>query len=92
MGRARLHGARRGERAWAKIVQEFQSSGISQQAFCRREGIALSSLQRWRQRIGSSSGAGFVELVPTESAPRPSTASWALDLTLPNGVSIRFQG
>jgi transposase-like protein len=92
MGRDRRRGARRGEKTWAKIVREFQSSGLSQQAFCRREGVALSSLQRWRQRIGSSSGAGFVELVPTESVPRPSTSSWSLELTLPNGASIRFQG
>jgi len=90
MGRGR--GVRRGEKEWAKIIRRFESSGLSGTVFCQKEGLALSSLQRWRQRLALRVSAPFVELVPpTESTPAPSSA-WSLELTLPNGASIRLQG
>jgi len=92
MGRNRRRGVRRGEKEWAKIVHRFESSGLTGAAFCQREGLALSSLQRWRQRLPSRGVASFVELVPpTVSAP-PSSSGWSVELTLPNGASVRFQG
>ena len=93
MGQRRGRGVRRGERAWSEIVRQFEASGLSSKAFCRREGVALSSLQRWRQRIGPHSGTRFVELVPPETRVSTSSpSSWSLELTLPNGASIRLQG
>ena len=89
MGRGR--GVRRGEKEWAKIVRRFESSGLAGTVFCNREGLALSSLQRWRQRLASGSSAPFVELVPP-AAPAAVSSGWSLELTLPNGASIRFQG
>ena len=92
MGQDRERGVRRGAKTWAKIVQRFESSGLAGTVFCQREGLALSSLQRWRQRLASRGSAPFVELVPrTVVAPTPSSG-WSLELTLPNGASIRFQG
>ena len=92
MGRNRRRGMRRGEKEWAKIVHRFESSGLAGATFCQREGLASSSLQRWRQRLPSRGVASFVELVPpTVSAP-PSSSGWSVEFTLPNGASIRFQG
>jgi hypothetical protein len=90
MGRGR--GARRGKKEWAKIVQRFESSGLAGRAFCQNEGLALSSLQRWRQRLASRASAPFVELVPTTAAAPTLSSAWSLELTLPNGASIRLQG
>ena len=92
MGRSWRRRVRRDGKAWAEIVRQFESSGLGSKEFCRREGVALSSLQRWRQRIGRQRNGGFVELVPSPEAPSPSSAGWSLELTLPNGASIRLQG
>jgi len=92
MGRDRRRVVRRGEKEWSKIVHRFESSGLAGTVFCQREGLALSSLQRWRQRLSSRCSAPFVELVPpTVSASAPSSG-WSCELTLPNGASVRFQG
>ena len=82
---------RRDEKQWTEIFKRFESSGLSSRDFCRCEGLALSSFQRWRRRLGSIAPAEFVELVPTvQSSAAPS--SWSLDVSLPNGVCLRFQG
>jgi len=87
----RGRGVRRGEKEWAKIIRRFESSGLAGAVFAKKEGLALSSLQRWRQRIASRGSAPFVELVPpTASTPAPPSA-WSFELTLPNGASIRLQ-
>jgi hypothetical protein len=83
---------RRGEKEWTKIVQRFESSGLAGIVFCQREGLALSSLQRWRQRLSSRGSAPFVELVPPAASEPASSPGWSLELTLPNGASIRLQG
>ena len=88
----RKRGVRRGEKEWAKIIRRFESSGLAGTVFCEKEGLALSSLQRWRQRLASRVSAPFVELVPPPPSTAPGASSWSLELTLPNGASIRLQG
>jgi hypothetical protein len=83
---------RRGEKEWATIIQRFESSGLAGATFCRSEGLALSSLQRWRQRLASRGAASFVELVPPKAAAPTISSGWSFELTLPNGASIRLQG
>ena len=90
MGRGR--GVRRGAKEWAKIVRRFESSGLAGTVFCEKQGLAMSSLQRWRQRLGSRGSAPFVELVPPTASALPPASGWSLELTLPNGASIRLHG
>jgi len=91
MPKGKYHRSRHSEAQWIEILKRFESSGLSVRDFCRREGLASSSFQRWRNRLGSVAAAEFVELVP---AVQPSAASsrWSLDVSLPNGVCLRFQG
>lgn len=91
MASSRVRRVRRGEKQWAEILRRFESSRLGAAAFCHREGLALSSLQRWRQRLGSPAEARFVELVPAVSAGEGQSA-WSLELVLPNGVAIRLRG
>lgn len=82
---------RRSKKEWTAILQRFASSGEGSREFCRREGLALSTLQRWRQRLRTIRAKGFVELV--QAAPAEAAgASWGLEVTLPNGVCLRFRG
>ena len=82
---------RRDKKQWTEISKRFDSSGLSTRDFCQREGLALSSFQRWRLRLGSVVPAEFVELVPTVTA-EPPTSGWSLEIALPNGVQLRFRG
>lgn len=89
MARRGKRGVRRDEKQWIEILRRFEASGLGVTAFCKREGLALSSWQRWRRRLGSKASAQFVDLVPTTPAP---SSEWAVELTFPNGVSIRLRG
>ena len=91
MPNSRSKRTRRTKAQWSEILERFDLSDQDQRQFCRREGLALSSLQRWRRRLGSVAAAEFVELVPTSSPSIPSS-TWSLDVSLPKGVSLRFQG
>ncbi len=91
MPKSRSNRTRRTKAQWTEILRQFESTGQDSRGFCRREGLALSSFQRWRRRLGSVAGTDFVELVPTSSPSIPSS-SWSLDVSLPSGVSLRFQG
>jgi hypothetical protein len=42
---------RRDKQQWTEIFKRFDSSGLSTRDFCRREGLAPSSFQRWRRRL-----------------------------------------
>ena len=46
---ARKH---RGESEWRRLVAEQERSGLSQRAFCEREGLCVQSLTNWRRRLG----------------------------------------
>jgi len=82
---------RRTETEWVGILKRFQSSDLTVREFCRREGVSLSSFQRWRSRLRTAAAAEFVELVPaaTSGAPEP---GWSLEIALPNGAQLRFRG
>jgi len=96
MARVRACWVRRSERQWVEILRRFGSSGLGARGFSRREGVSLSSLQRWRRRLGPAVAGDFVELVPPTAA-RPTPAiqagapSWSLEVVLPNGACLRFR-
>lgn len=88
MREKRKRGVRRTEKQWIEILRRFESSGGGSSEFCRREGLPLSSLQRWRSRLGRVPSEKFVELVAT-AVP---LANWSLEVSLPGGACLRFQG
>ena len=91
MPRKRKRGVRRNEKQWIEILRRFESSGLGSRQFCQSNGLPLSSLQRWRNRLGPVPPAKFVELVPPASASTVA-ANWSLEVLLPGGASLRFQG
>ncbi len=83
---------RRTEDEWRGLVNRWQTSGQSVREFCRDQKIQASSLQRWRGRLAVSPGTTeFVSVTPPAVA-KVSTGSWSLELVLPNGCTLRFQG
>lgn len=38
-------------RYWSEHMKGWQASGLSQRAYCQREGVALSSFDHWRRQL-----------------------------------------
>jgi hypothetical protein len=80
---------RRTRDEWREILSQWEKSGLSAREFCRKQEIQLSSFERWHQKLNGSSGRdAFVALT---QAPQP-VSSWTLEVTLPNGSKLQFQG
>lgn len=70
-----------------RLVEALESSGQDRQTFATLHGITLGKLAYWRGRYHrqSQASSGFVEL---SGAP----AEVGLEITYPNGVSLRLSG
>jgi len=91
MATRRRQRVRRSQAQWSGIFQRFERSGLSAGAFCRREGLALSSFQRRRAVMGEASGRSeFIELEPPPGG-EPAATRWAVELCLPGGVRLRLR-
>lgn len=80
---------RRSEAEWREVISRWQMSGLKPAQFCRRERIQLASFLRWRRRgLPTSTAREFVAV----TAPASASSSWTLEISLPNGCQLRFQG
>ena len=53
------------EKTWRDILTRFDASGMGVTAFCRREGVGVSSLRLWRDRL----------IPPLTPTPKPTTTT-----------------
>jgi hypothetical protein len=83
MGKA--HWTRRTPEEWMELVKRQKESGLSQAAYCRRKGVTLTSLEKWKSRYLLTPGFVDLTLKATESA-------WTMELELPHGVVLRIRG
>jgi hypothetical protein len=60
---------RRDAEAWGELVSRQARSGLSVQAFCRREGVSAWSLYSWRSRLGATRQSEARQDRAVESAP-----------------------
>lgn len=91
-------GVRRGREGWGALLAGFEGSGLSAEAFCRREGISSASFYRWRSVLCSGGGQrravvvrnaspAFVDAGPLRLAPTQALAK-RLDLRLDLGDGL----
>lgn len=91
---------RRSRAEAARLVSEFEQSGLRRKQFCATRGLSVHTLDGWRRRIAQP-GLGE-EIVPVEivadrsvSAPRMPAASVArigqFRVVLAQGVSIEVE-
>ncbi|MGH7189911.1 MAG: IS66 family insertion sequence element accessory protein TnpA [Acetobacteraceae bacterium] len=90
---------RRNAQAWDELVKRQNASGLSAQAFCRREGISAWMFYRWRSRlrVGRSrqpesralagEAAPFIELGALRS---PGAQRWEVRLDLGAGIVLHL--
>ena len=69
---------RRSEADGRALLAAFAESGLTQKAFCEREGVALSTFQYWKRRLGH---------LPAASAGAQEPASGGCQGSCPMGLS-----
>ena len=37
---------------WQQIMENYSRSGLNQKAFCKQEGLAMSTFSKWRKQLG----------------------------------------
>jgi len=91
---------RRSARAWGEIVKQQKASGLSVQAFCRREGISAWTLYGWRSRLRAGrprqtesqagparEAASFIDLGALRA---PGAQRWEIRLDLGDGIVLHL--
>jgi hypothetical protein len=59
-------------RSWAEaqaLVAEFEASGLIRSAFCHQRGLAVGTLDKYRQRVHGGRQSGVRPFVPVEVVP-----------------------
>ena len=87
MGKGRVR------RDWRAVFGEFERSGLTIKAFCRREGIAPSLFYRHRRRLPAVAasekprvgGCDFLELAGISPPSRPIAIAFGNGITLSVG-------
>lgn len=88
--------SRRSASEWHAIVAAYADSGMSQKAFCQREGLALSTFQYWKRRLradevhsapASESSPAVIDLGALDDRP----AGWEVEIALGDGVSLTLR-
>jgi hypothetical protein len=54
------------------LVAEFEVSGLKRASFCRKRGLALATLDKYRRRVQSRPVSGAGSLLPVEVVLSPS--------------------
>lgn len=68
---------RRSRDEWQALVGEQQHSGLTQRAFCRQRGLALSTFRYWKRQLASAE-AGDGARVSAASDEQPAFTEIAL--------------
>lgn len=90
IGNAVRKRTRKSESEWRRLVVRLESSRLDALSLCEKELTSLSSLQRWRRRLGEVESGAFVE-VPVPAASSKHRPAWSLDVELPDGIVLRFR-
>ena len=97
------HRARRTVAQWRKLIERFDRSGQTRGNFCAANGLALSTFDLWRRKLGETQAAAdeqhpeslFVELTnatePAGARSAAGTGAWEVELELGAGVVLRLR-
>jgi hypothetical protein len=69
MGEAGVMHGRRSLSEVQALVAEFESSGLLRAAFCHQRGLAVGTLDKYRQRVRGRRQLGRNAFVPVEVVP-----------------------
>ena len=69
----------------ARVVAEYERSGLTRGSFSEQTGIAVSTLDYWRRQVRDRNR---FSIVPVKIEPAEARTSQGFQLSLPNGVRI----
>ena len=88
---------------WRRVLQRFAVGGEALSAFCRREGLSVSSFRLWRSKLTTKvdemsavpaavedEGTRFVDLGELVGAPPATSGRRELRLDLGGGVTLHI--
>jgi len=83
---------KRTRQEWEQIVADYEESGDSLKRFAASNKVNFRTLTWWRWRLRNDSSPGsFAPVVVAGWDEPPVTAVGAVEATLPNGVTLRFE-
>ena len=75
---------------WQGIVDQFQQSGQTVQAFCTEKGLSVPSFYQWRRRLRDGDAATASGIVPVKLLPAASNdLAESIQIVTPNGFVVR---
>src|SRR5436853_2764732 len=91
-----MGGDARTERAlrWRRHLTAWAGSGLSQAAYCRREGLTANEFSWWKREVARRdrcAAKATPEFVPVRVAS-PQTVPYTFELSLRGGRVLRFDG
>ena len=87
----------RTQRQWKALLEEFNNSGLTRSAFCKKHRIATSSLYRWQQLLAEQSdqATDFIDVTQPLSSTAPPTPAldndWQVELELGAGIVLKLR-
>jgi transposase-like protein len=87
-GRVKKDRVVRSESDWKSILAEYDRSGQTRSAFCRKTGIPPSTFQLWERKLRRRGRqAAFVEV-----ATAPPSSRWIVEFEFADGTTARVRG
>jgi len=77
---------------WQELIRRQEQSGLTINAFCRREQLNAATFYNWKKRLRDESDGRLVRLHPASDTNRPWSGilSHAVEAVLPNGTCLRI--
>jgi len=90
MANSKAEAAERRREHWREVLRRWESSGLSQAAFCRQREIPIWRFTWWKKRLSDERPAQAGGLFVPVGVARSGTSSAGLELTLRGGRLLRF--
>src|SRR5512146_1954295 len=79
---------------WARLVAEWEASGLGAAEFAAQQGVIAKRLVWWRWKLRSTQQAArpepqFLPVRVVDSVARSAAAETAIEIALPNGRVVR---
>jgi transposase-like protein len=81
---------------WQTLITAHERSGLSQEAFCKGEGVSAVSLSNWRKRLSTQGNDSRIEKTPSPTfieignTMRPLDAGIKVRLELGSGIVLEL--
>lgn len=85
---------RRSPAQWQMLIDQWQNSGLSMQAFCKANNLVYQSFCNWKTKLFSAARSNQVETTPAfidlSSVTQPSQSNWQITLKLSDGIELHL--